>query len=462
MRKITVSDYTLKKMNDERNSSLLFREKTAIATSIDSFGADRIELAPVENVKEDTIVYKTISSFVKNAFVCVPVGFTKESVNTAFECVKEAVKPCLQVVLPVSTVQMEYTYHYKEEKMLFKAEELCKASKELCNDVEFCALDATRADRAFLLKIIETAVQNGATSVTVCDDAGIFLPDDFCSLVKEIKNIISVPLFVCVSDAINVGAANAFAAVSAGADGVKTAVAGENALLCDRFAKLIETKGEDIGICSSLKTTEIHSDIKTLLKKVKSSASSGENGGAKKSAGVFLDSESSVSQLTGAVEMLGYELTDDDIGKVYEALMRVCEKKSSVGAEELEAIIASSAMQVPSTYHLESYNATSSNVTSAMSYVVLKKGDEKINGVAMGDGPIDSSFKAIEQAVGYHYELDDFEIQAVTEGKEALGCAVVKLRSNGKLYSGNGLSTDIVGASIRAYVNALNKIVFEE
>ena len=97
-----------------------------------------------------------------------------------------------------------------------------------------------------------------------------------------------------------------------------------------------------------------------------------------------------------------------------------------------------------------------------MAQVTLKRGDELLSGVSIGDGPIDSAFRAIEQCIGYHYELDDFQVQAITEGKEALGSAVVKLREGGKLYSGNGISTDIIAASIRAYVNALNKIVFEE
>ena len=130
--------------------------------------------------------------------------------------------------------------------------------------------------------------------------------------------------------------------------------------------------------------------------------------------------------------------------------------------KEFEALIASSAMQAPSTYHFETYTTTSSNVASSMSQVILKRGDETVCGVSGGDGPIDSAFRAIEQCIGHHYELDDFQVQSVTEGKEALGSALVKLRNGGKLYSGNGTSTDIVAASIRAYINALNKIVFEE
>ena len=147
---------------------------------------------------------------------------------------------------------------------------------------------------------------------------------------------------------------------------------------------------------------------------------------------------------------------------MHKALKQVCDKKGAVGAKEFEAVIASSAMQAPSTYHFETYTTTSSNISGAMSQVALKCNDEIIRGVSNGDGPIDSAFRAIEQCIGHHYELDDFQIQAVTEGKEALGSALVRLRNNGKLYSGNGTSTDIVAASIRAYINALNKIVFEE
>ena len=92
----------------------------------------------------------------------------------------------------------------------------------------------------------------------------------------------------------------------------------------------------------------------------------------------------------------------------------------------------------------------------------MEKNGETMQGISIGDGPIDAAFRAIEQIVGHRYELDDFQIQAVTEGKEAMGSALVKLRADGKLYSGNGISTDIIGASIRAYINAINKIVYEE
>ena len=138
--------------------------------------------------------------------------------------------------------------------------------------------------------------------------------------------------------------------------------------------------------------------------------------------------------------------------------------RSRVGARELEAIISGTAMQVPATYTLVSYmvNCSSGNSLSPSAQIVLDRHGEQLQGICIGDGPIDAAFVALEQIIGTHFELDDFQIQSVTEGKEAMGSALVKLRSEGKLYAGNGISTDIIGASIKAYLSAVNKIVFEQ
>ena len=131
-------------------------------------------------------------------------------------------------------------------------------------------------------------------------------------------------------------------------------------------------------------------------------------------------------------------------------------EKKDVSAKELDAIIASVALQVPSTYQLESYVINSGNVITATCHIMLKKGDAVMESVCVGDGPIDAAFLAIEKVIGRHYELDDFQIQSVTEGREAMGETVVRLRFEGKIYSGRGISTDIVGSSIDAYLNAVN------
>ena len=159
---------------------------------------------------------------------------------------------------------------------------------------------------------------------------------------------------------------------------------------------------------------------------------------------------------------LGYDLSEEDGVKVYEAFCRIAAKKQTVGEKELDAIIASAALQVPPTYRLESYVINTGNTISASAQMKLTKNGQTLSGVSLGDGSVDAAFLAIESILGRHYELDDFQIQAVTEGREAMGESVVKLRSGGKLYSGRGISTDIIGASVHAYLNAINKIVYEE
>lgn len=461
MRTINVTDITLKTLCEDREISLLFREKSAIANCADALGVGAIELPAVKNLREDTIIYKTIAQNVQNATIAVPVGFNKENIASIWECIKDAKKPRLQIELPVSTIQMEYTYHVKQSVMLEKITELVKEAKKYCDDVEFSALDATRADIDFLVSAVKEAQANGATIITICDNAGASTPEQIAELVLKVKEGVNVPVYVQVSDLINMGVASAFAAISNGVDGIKCAMAGKNVLLTGEISDAISACSTQIDAKIELNTTKIHASIDDMLSKINHESYENENAVSNKKK-ILLDSDSSIAQVTQAAALLGYELSDSDIGNVYKALVGVCEKKGAVGSKEFEAIIASSAMQAPSTYHFETYTTTSSNVASAMSQVTLKCNDEIIHGVASGDGPIDSAFRAIEQCIGHHYELDDFQVQSVTEGKEALGSALVRLRNNGKLYSGNGTSTDIIAASIRAYINALNKIVFEE
>lgn len=461
MKRISIADFTLKKLSEDRAVSLLFREKSAIANCADSIGAEVIELPAVKSAREDKIIYKTIAQNVQNAVLAIPVGFSADDIEIAWECIKDAKNPRLQIELPVSTIQMEYTYHVKQEKMLVKIAELVKKAKELCEDVEFSALDATRADIDFLVSAVGEAVKNGANTVTVCDNAGASTPDEIASIVAKVKEAVCVPVYVQPSDRINMAVASAFASISAGADGLKCAMVGKDVLLAGEISDAMRACASQIKSEINLDSTKIHADINDIISGINSEAYDSESNISAEN-NILLDSDSTVAQVAQAAAVLGYELSDSDVGNVLKALKRVCDRKGAVGVKEFEALIASFAMQAPSTYHFETYTTTSSNVSNSMSQVTLKCNGEIIRGVSNGDGPIDSAFRAIEQCIGHHYELDDFQVQAVTEGKGALGSALVRLRNNGKLYSGNGTSTDIVSASIRAYINALNKIVFEE
>ena len=458
MKKIFVSDYTLRQ-TAINGAAVSFREKTNIAKCLDDLGVDAIELGAIKSGKEDCIVNRTIASAIKKASVSIPVGFSEAEVDEAWECVKYAASPCLQVIVPTSTVQMEYLFHMKDAQMSRKVADLVAYARTKCEKVEFVAADASRAEIDFLVDVCKTAQDNGATAVTLCDDAGIMAPRAFGDMISDVKTAVTVPVYACPSNAIYMAAAAALEAISTGADGVKTTVADEKTLKIEQFADVVRVLDCDEEMECGLDQTCIHRAVSVFAGKTTIAA---EPASLAEDTAVLLNGESTLADIAKAVYALGYEISDEDNGKVYEEFKRVVSRKESISAKELEAIVASTAMQVPSTYHVENYICNNGSAVKSMACVSLLKDDIVYDGVSTGDGPIDASFRAIEQAIGHHYELDDFQIQAVTEGREALGSALVKLRSGGKLYSGNGLSTDIVGASIRAFVNALNKIVYEE
>ncbi|MBQ6816326.1 MAG: hypothetical protein IJP26_03750 [Clostridia bacterium] len=240
-------------------------------------------------------------------------------------------------------------------------------------------------------------------------------------------------------------------------DGVKTSVFGEDNVSLNGLANLVDAVGEDLGVKTNINTTVINNIVKNIQEKTVNTAIESEHTDSSE-----LDNTLTLTDIEAEINALGYELSNQDVGKVYEEFKRVVSKKDSIGKRELEAIIASTAMQVPSTYHLVNYVVNSGNIINATANITLSKDGEELSGVSIGDGPIDAAFHAIEQIIGHHYELDDFQIQAVTKGREAVGSSIIRLRAGGKLYSGNGVSTDIIGACIRAYINALNKIVYEE
>ena len=159
---------------------------------------------------------------------------------------------------------------------------------------------------------------------------------------------------------------------------------------------------------------------------------------------------------------MGYDLTEEDLEKVWQRFTALSPNKEMITLKELEAIVATEALQVPPAYTDVQYVINTGSAIGAMSHMKLSLHGKPLEGISTGDGAIDAAFNSIEKATGRHFELDDFQIQSVTEGREAMGETIVRLRSEGKLYSGKGISTDIVGAGIMAYINAVNKIIYEE
>lgn len=470
MRKIHVSDITLRECAKSVDHSLSFKEKIEMAKLMDKLHFNSIEMPEIKNVSTDVLLIKTIASLMKHAEVCVPVGDTAESVETAWNSVKAAAKASLKVSIPVSAVQMEYKCGKKPPVIKEMAASLIAECKKYTQEVEFSAEDAIRAEKDFLYDIIRTAVAAGATRINICDSEGVIMPSEIYDFIKsmiaEIPELADVTLSVELSDQMDMAVAGAFSAISAGADAIKTVVDSFSFPTIESVMNVFKLRGDSVSVSSKIRTTELSrvaGQMKRMVTTTKSENSPFENGVNDNEESLTLDKNDDISAVVKAVQKIGYDLSEEDNSKVYEAFKRVAAKKEFVGTKELEAIIASTALQVPSTYTIESYVINSGNVITATANIRLVKDGEAISGVSVGDGPIDAAFLAIEHIVGHHYELDDFQIKSVTEGREAMGSALVKLRSaSGKLYSGTGISTDVIGASIRAYVSALNKIAYEE
>ncbi len=469
MELVRISDMTMKLLAGKADNPLSFKGKLEIAKLLDRLGVSVIELEGLNGSKADELRVKAICSAVKESVVAVPVGLTPEGADAVWEALKGAAHPRLQVAAPVSTVQMEYLSGKKPDAMLACIKEVVGACAAKTGDVEFLAEDATRSDPAFLRAALETAVAAGAKTVTVCDAAGTMLPDEFAAflrgLFEDLPALGSVTVGAACANTLSMADACSVAAIHQGVREVKASAACAETASLQTVAGIIAARDDLLRVRSALHTVELRRIVRQIvwMCQTKRSGSSPFDDGVREAppelAIVPGDDAASVLKCAGE---LGYDLSREDAQAVWEAAQEVLRHKEQVGARELDAIIASVAMQVPATYQVESYLINSGNNISALAHLKLNRRGELREGVALGDGPIDAAFLAIEQIIHHHYELDDFQIRAVTEGHEAMGETVVRLVSNGKLYSGRGISTDIVGSSIQAYVNALNKIAYEE
>ena len=435
-----------------------FKEKLEIVRQLERLYVDAIELPEIVNVRADTLFIRTAASLVKNAVLSVAVGSDAGSLENALSAISSAAHPRIRMEVPVSAVGMEYLARRKPQKMLEWIAECIGTAKKAIADVEFCALDATRAEPEFLLQAVDTAINAGATSVTIGDSAAEILPDEFADFIIPVKKAVAVPVGVLCNNRTGLACAEALMALRRGAGIVKTDVDG-SAVPLETFAEILRACGNRYGLSARICITELQRMVKQI-RRISQSAKE-VSPLPEVNDDLILNENDSMQDVIAAVTRLGYDLSEEDQKKVYEEFCRTAAKKQ-VGARELDAIVANTALQVPQTYQLVNYVVNSGNIITTSAQITLLRDGKQLSGISMGDGPVASAFNAIEQIVGHHYELDDFQIQSVTEGREALGSALVRLRSDGRLYAGNGISTDIIGAAIRAYLSALNKMIYEE
>lgn len=463
MKNIRISDTTV------GECTLTFKEKIETAKLLDRAGVSVIEFGEFTGQMAQTLLIKSVVPFVPSAAVAVCPGFDRAVIDTAADALRQTAHPRLQVKAALSVARMEYVYHKKAGDIAALIAETVAYCKEKCADVEFVAEDATRAGFDFLASTVAGAIAAGANTVTVCDTAGIFLPDEFAAFLGKLKEAVptlaDVSLGVLCSDNLHMATACAVAAIGAGADEIKVSTLPALLPTLGGMADVLAVKGEELGVGTSIRSTE----IKSILGRLEHVGNGGKNERSPFEDGVrgysddtFFTAADTPEDVEKAVRSLGYDPDEEDLSRIVKAFSAIAQRKERVSVGELEAIAAAESMQVPAAYTLENYVVTTGNAIDMLAHIKLRRGDAVYDGLSLGDGPIDASFLAIEKITGHHYELDDFQIQAITEGREAMGQTVVKLRANGKVYAGRGISTDIIGSGIAAYVSALNKIIYEE
>ena len=469
MRNIILSDVTIKTCAEAGSQQLTFKEKLETARLLDGLNVPVIELPKIAHERADSLLIKSIAGILNNSVLSVDAGLTKDSIEMTWEALKEAKNPRLSVQVSLSSARMEYVYRMKADGMKQAVEEAVKCCVSLTDDVEFVAEDATRTDFTYLAEVLEVVIAGGASTITLNDTAGTMLPVEYEAFLKklyeEVPALKNVKLGAAFKNDLNLAEALAVTAVSCGASEIKVSAADLNTVSLTAFAVLLKEKQGYLQASSEIRVSEINRTVRNIARLIQNKDQGNspfDDGVREYSEDISYDVHDTMEEVMKGVQLLGYELTESDKMRVYNAFKNIASRKESVGIRELEVIIASEAMQVPDTYTLVNYMVTTGNAMDIVAHLKLKYGEEILDGLSLGDGPVDAAFLAIEKITGTHYELDDFQIQSITEGREAMGQTIVKLRSGGLVYSGMGLSTDIIGSAILAYINALNKIVYEE
>jgi len=475
MTKIKIADITLRESEQAHATKLSFKEGLETAKLLEKLQVDIIETVPVSETPVDAAFIRTLATTLEYSSLCVPVILNKVKVDETWAALKKAKKPRLNLIVPTSTVGMEYQHQMKAEKLLPLVGEVAAYCSTLCKDVEFTAEDSVRSEPEFLAAVIKSAIEAGAKTITLCDSVGELLPDELSKFINSVYESIpelrtavdknEITLALHCRDSLGLASATALNSLNSGVRLIKVSSgAGFGTLSLEQFMNVLKVRGETLNISSGLSTTALQRTCASLaaltgasdIKRRAASSGTAED----KTDDTVIPEDADIDQLRNHITSIGYDVSEDDLERIFTQFKEISRSKKVVN-RDIEALIAETAGQAPPTYQLKSYVINSGSMIAATAFIEFVKDGTSITALSAGDGPIDAAFKAAEQIFGTHYDLEEFQIQAVTGGREATGDTLVKIRHNGKLYSGRGVSTDIVGASIRAYLSAVNKIIHE-
>lgn len=496
---VFIFDTTLRDGEQSPGISLSAREKLEIAQQLARLGIDVIEAGFPITSPGDFEAVNVIAKQVKGPVIAGLARAVAGDIDRAWEALKDAERPRIHTFIATSDIHIERKLKKSKEEVLKMAVEAVKRAKSYCPDVEFSPEDATRSDFNYLCRMVMAAVEAGATVINIPDTVGYALPEEFGKLIRDLRQVVpelgkEVVLSVHCHNDLGLAVANSLAAVIQGANQVECTINGlgeraGNAAL-EEIVMILDTRYRSLKKSTNIKTEEISRTSKLVSALTGyhiqfNKAIVGANAFAH-SSGIHTDgmlkdrttyeiispqkigleeSKLILGKTSGRhafrthLEALGYKLNEEELNRAFVRFKQLADKKAEITNEDLEAIVADEVRQTTEVYHLDYLAVQSSTDSKPQATVRLIKEKESFTSTVTGDGPVDAACKAISEIIGVKAKLLSYNVSAITGSLDAQGDVTVTLEVEGQKVLGRGISTDIIEASAKAYLNAINKAV---
>ncbi|GBG56617.1 2-isopropylmalate synthase [Sporomusaceae bacterium FL31] len=495
---IKIFDTTLRDGEQTPGVCLEASEKLEIAQALAKLNVDVIEAGFPVASPGDFAAVSMVAANIKGPTIAALARANKKDIDSARQALEKAERARIHTFIATSDIHLEHKLKMSRVQVLAQAQESVRYAKQFINDIEFSAEDASRSDWDFLCQIYSAVIAAGATTINVPDTVGYTTPAEFGALIKYLRenvtNIDKAIISVHCHDDLGMAVANSLAAVANGAMQVECTINGlgeraGNAAL-EELVMALNTRKEYYRAATNIDTKQIYRAsrlVSTLTGIVipPNKAVVGDNAFAHESGihqhgvlnnsltyeimqpesigisrnAIVLGKHSGRHAFEERLKHLGYDLDSQAINNLFVQFKDLADRKKMVFDRDIEALISVKKTHIAEWYRLIYHTVVSSNKTVATASVQLSSGDKVIEQASCGDGPVDAIFKAVEKAVGFEVGLQDYQLKAVTAGEDALGEATVWVERDGRVFSGRGLSTDVIEASAKAYINAINKML---
>jgi 2-isopropylmalate synthase len=474
-------------------------EKVRLATQLEKLGADVIEAGFPAASPGDFEAVQAISRKVKKIQVAGLARTSKGDIDKAWGAIKDAANPRIHTFIATSDIHLKHKLKMDRDQVIKTAVESVRYAKGFTDNVEFSAEDASRSDRDFLCRVLEAAIDAGATTVNIPDTVGYALPNEFGELIAYIRdhthNISEAVISVHCHNDLGLATANTMAGLISGARQVEVTIngigerAGNTSL--EEIAMSIHTRKRMLNLSSELNTKEIYptSRLVSMITGIvvqPNKAIVGANAFAHE-AGIHQDGvlknkmtyeimepetiglssnrlvlgkHSGRHAFREKLRDLGYELTGDELDKLFNKMKELADKRKELTDEDIEALVAEEILRIPDVYELVYLNVVSGTVTIPTTTVKLLIEGREVQSSGFGVGPIDAVFNTIAKMTGTSSKLLRFSVNSITGGMDAQGEVTVRLQEDGIVALGKGTDPDIITASAKAYINGLNRLEY--